>query len=88
VVRVLPPVARPKEAMSGPDGPEDTGSRAVADAARFEAWRSRNYGPSEERDDTPPRVRYHQGVRVPTRCTCHARSESPCDFCTWPGEDS
>jgi hypothetical protein len=72
------------------NGPEDTGSHTVDDAARFERHRARNYDPPEDGEhlgDYPPQPRYVRGYRVPTRCTCHARSESPCDFCAggWEG---
>jgi hypothetical protein len=72
-------------------GTEDTGSRSVSDAAAFERYRARNYDPPEDDGeqlaDGPPQPRYVRGYRVPTRCTCNARSEEPCDFCAggWEG---
>lgn len=69
------------------DGQEDAGSRTVEDAARFERWRSKHYDPPADGDPRPG-PRYYMGTRVPTRCTCHSRSEEPCDFCSWPGEES
>lgn len=59
-------------------GPEDTGSRTVEDAARFERWRARNYDvPVEAGSDTYRRCR----PRKPQGCRCHSASETPCDHC-------
>jgi hypothetical protein len=64
---------------------EDRGSNTVEDAARFERHRARNYDPPEDDgplEGGPPQPRYGN-YAVPTRCTCHARSEEPCAWCSW-----
>ena len=65
--------------MTGPDGPEDTGSTTVEGAAGFERWRARNYDPpAEEEGDRDERP-------LPTygdRCRCHSASEEPCELCS------
>lgn len=58
-------------------GPEDNGSHTVADAARFERWRSRNYDPPEDGEGDPPSRR-----RARVGCRCHSASETPCDHCS------
>jgi hypothetical protein len=68
---------------------EDTGSRTPADAARFERWRAKHDDPPADDDEGiyVGRTRYHMGYRVPTHCTCNARSEEPCSYCSWPGDE-
>jgi hypothetical protein len=37
--------------------------------------------------DGPPNPRRVHGRLVPTRCTCNARSETPCDWCCHSADD-